>query len=89
MNTDKMKELIQSNGGNIFGVTFTKKDGSTRDMTCRLDVKKYTKGGVCASAHIDKYLVVYSLDSKGYRNINLETVKELRMKGRVYDFRGI
>ena len=39
------KKMIYDTGGKIFGVSFTKKDGSHRDMTARLGVKKHLKGG--------------------------------------------
>ena len=81
----KAYKIIQKVGSNgkMFGVTFIKKDGSTRDMNCRLNVKKHLRGGGYNTvAHIPEYLTVYSMDAKGYRNVNLSTVKEIRGSGR-------
>jgi hypothetical protein len=35
---------ILAKGGRYFAVTFIKKDGSVRDMVCRLGVGKFSKG---------------------------------------------
>ena len=75
MDTKEIREIV---GNKIFSAIFTKKDGSERKMLCRLDVKKHLKGGVKKyDAEALNYLTVYSLDSKGYRTINLNTLKSI------------
>lgn len=88
MNTESLRTLIKELAGNtIFGVTFVKKDGTIRDMTCRLGVKKYLKGGELGFDIVEKGLLpVYDLQSEGYRMINLNTVTEIRANGQVYRF---
>jgi hypothetical protein len=68
------KEIFATNG-KIFSVQFTKKDGTVRDMVCRLGVEKYLKGGEL-SYDIDQtpYVIVYDMQAKGYRTINTDTI---------------
>lgn len=81
MKPQALKSLIQSNGHQIFSVSFTKKDGTTRQMTCRLGVKAPLKGGSNTVAHIPKYLTVFDMTKQAYRNINTETITEIKMQG--------
>jgi hypothetical protein len=47
--TSQAADLIRTSGGQWVGVTFTKRsDGSTREMTFRLGVRAYLKGGSLA-----------------------------------------
>ena len=75
-----------SSRGKIFSVKFVKKDGSLRYMTCRTGVKKHLKGGINTVKHIPKYLTVYSVQDKGYRNINLKTIKEIKGNNSIFTF---
>ena len=70
-------KLLNSNG-KIVSVTFTKKDGSTRVMNCRLGVTKHLKGG-SSTLDPEKYITVYDLQSKGYRAIAKDQI--LAIKG--------
>jgi len=81
---NKIQEV--SKNGKMFGVTFTKKDGSKRKMNCRLGVKKHLRGGKSTTAHIPELLTVYSLDAEGYRNVRLDTVHEVRGNGKIWRF---
>jgi hypothetical protein len=82
INENKAKEIIVGTGGSIFSVQFIKKDGSIRDMTCRLHVKKYLKTGKpSTTAHIPKYITVFEMKGEAapvYRNINVETLLTLK-----------
>jgi hypothetical protein len=49
-------------------------------MNCRLGVTKHLKGGVSTVDH-DKYLVVYDVQSKGYRCINKSTIVSVALSG--------
>jgi len=85
MNTTEIKKLVK---GRIFSVIFTKKNGDERKMLCRLDVKKHLKGGKKSyDAESLNHLTVYSLDSKGYRTINLNTLKQIKANKKVINLK--
>ena len=46
-------KLIESTNGKMFSVTFTKKDGTLRDMVCRMGVKKYVNGKAWHTTHLN------------------------------------
>jgi hypothetical protein len=81
MDTNEVRKIV---GNKIFSAVFTKKDGSTRKMLCKLGVKKHLKGGKKSyDTESLNHLTVYSLDSSGYRTINLNTLKSIKC-GKVY-----
>lgn len=41
-------------------------------------VTAYNGNGPSTTAHIDNYMTVYDVESKGYRTINLDTVKHFK-----------
>jgi len=82
---------IRKNGNKpmsgFFGVTFTKKNGDSRDMTCKLGVKKFLKtvpGKPSTTSHIPKYITVWDVNSKGYRNVNVRKLQGLRINGQSF-----
>ena len=79
MNKKQIRNLV---GNTIFSVEFTKKDGTLRKMLCRLGVTKHLKGGISKN-NKENDLIVYSLDSKGYRTVNLDTLELVKAKGKV------
>ena len=81
----KVEKLIEGTKGHFFGVTFTKKDGSKRVMNARLGVKRYLKGGRNNVVRDDNnYITVWDTHAKGYRTVNLATVKEVSLNGERY-----
>lgn len=86
--TELMRTLIKDLAENvIFGVTFVKKNGEVRDMTCRMGVKKHLKGGELGYDPVAKGLLsVFDMSAGEYRMINLSTLTELRVGGKVYKF---
>ena len=49
MNMTELRNLLDTTNGKVFSVHFVKKDGSLREMVCRNEVTKGTKGGsLCA-----------------------------------------
>lgn len=83
------KQLIydtnRMNNGQIFGVTFIKKDGSIREMQARLGVKKHLKGGVLKFNPADyNLLVAFDMQKAAYRMINIDTLRELRVNKVIY-----
>lgn len=76
------KKLIESSNGAIFSVKFIKKDGTLRDMVCRLGVTKHLKGGVKGYDAADfKLVTVFDMQKKGYRSISLDTLNTVTING--------
>lgn len=65
--------------GNFFRACFVKKDGTIREMTARFGVKKYLKGGELSyNPESHNYIVVFDIEKKEYRTINLDKLVYLR-----------
>lgn len=77
---DNLDQIIENSEGKIFGVTFTKKDGTTRVMLCRLGVTKHLKGGK-STLDPTKYITVFDMKNQGYRAINRDTIQSVRIAG--------
>jgi hypothetical protein len=94
LNEDSFFELVKiikttdprnSGKGEIFTVTFVKKDGTTRVMNARLGVKRYLRGGSLPYDPISKGLLpVYDLQKNDYRIINLNTIISAKVGGQDY-----
>jgi len=73
------EEIINLVGNKFFTISFVKKDGTLRKMNARLGVTKHLKGGKKSYNPDDfNYLTVYDLQKKGYRTINLSTIKKVK-----------
>jgi len=84
---ENVRERIGELKGKIFSVSFTKKDGSLRNMLCRTGVKKHLQGGELKYNPIDKgLLTVWDLQKKGYRMVNLESLISIKIQGEVTEF---
>lgn len=70
--------VINKNGGKFFSCEFTKLDGSQRKIHCRIGAK-----GVPAEVTGSK-LLVYDLQAKGIRTVNLDTVATAKVKHTTY-----
>lgn len=69
----------------IFGVTFDKKSGEERTMSARLNVEKHLEGGEIPYDPDEYDLIpVYDMNN-GYRMINVDGLKEIRVDGEVID----
>tara|TARA_B100001057_G_scaffold499346_1_gene609629 strand:- start:13438 stop:13740 length:303 start_codon:yes stop_codon:yes gene_type:complete len=82
---NKREELLQKISllnGQFFTVEFIKKDNTLRKMNCRTGVKKYlVENGrkiKTASPFENGILKVYDLGAKGYRSINIDTIKSIK-----------
>lgn len=74
--------LIKQTNGEIFSVTFFKKDGSERDMVCKLGVTKHLKGGEQAYDPSEyDLLCVFDMQKSGYRSIPLNTLRRVKVGG--------
>jgi hypothetical protein len=71
-----VQELIElTKNGNIFSVVFVKKDGTRREMVCRLGVKKHLKGGELKfDAKSRGLLPVFDMQKQAYRMVNTKTL---------------
>jgi len=72
--------------GQVFGVKFIKKDGTLRRMACRLGVKKGVTGAGKRWDRADypNLLTVWDMNKKDFRNVNLDTVKEVKAKKQIF-----
>ena len=78
MNSDmSLAEYIAERvGDKFFTVTFVKSNGELRKINGRLGVTKHTVSGSTKDTHT-KYLCVYDVDKKGYRNVNTDSIASL------------
>lgn len=72
-NVNAIRNFLNTLNGRFFTVSFIKKDGNIRRLNGRLNVKKYLVGGHRLNQN-DNHLIVYDVQNKGYRTVNLETV---------------
>ena len=92
---DFADRLISTAEGRFFGATFVKKDGTERSGQFRTGVAKFTKGVGMAYNPKDYGLRgVWEANNKAgcteeqaYRNINLATLKLLKVNGEEYTFK--
>lgn len=76
--------------GKIFTASFVKKDGTTRKMHCRCNVKKHLKGGKAAYNFTEHGLLsVFDIDKMEYRSINLDTLMYIKFQGKIYYFNNL
>jgi hypothetical protein len=86
-------DLIKNSNGKVFGVKFTKKDGSIREMCARLKVKKNLKGvGMKFNPKELGYVTAFDMNAKDkrggtgdYRLININTLMHLSLEGKEYE----
>lgn len=86
VNKLKLAALLKDAGTQYVSLEFIKKDGSLRKMNGQFGVTKHLKGGVNKTVKPDNaYMTIYDAKAKGYRTINLETIKSLRVGGVNYE----
>ena len=84
---DKAKQLIHNTNGQIFSSVFVKKNGDLRLMTGRLKVTKHlTENAKPRPYDPNKYnlICLFDMINKGYRMINIETLKQLTINKNKY-----
>lgn len=79
MNIEQFKREVK---GKFFSVTFIKKDGTLREMTARLGVKKHLRGGPSKDLGVNM-LTVFDVQKKAYRTVNFEQLISLRYNGKM------
>lgn len=71
----KEKILKAGDNGRFFSCCFEKKDGSVREMNCRLGVRKFVTGkGMSYDPEERGLMTVWDAQVKEYRMINLKKV---------------
>lgn len=89
VNITEAIDLMESTNGKIFSAIFIKKDGTERHMNCRVGVTKGVKGIGRKFNPSEKGLFgVFDMASKGFRMINLETLKSLQIEKETYIVEG-
>lgn len=79
---EQVKEMTKNQ---IFSAVFIKKDGTVREMVCRLGVKKHLKGGELGyDARALNYLPVFDMQKQEYRMINFNTLLKIKISGVEY-----
>ena len=76
----KLFNAIYDSKGRFLTVTFIKKDGTVRKINGRLGVKKYLAGGAC-NLNLNKFIIIYDLQAKGYRAINKASILSVNTTG--------
>lgn len=86
----QIRKMIADNKGKTFGVTFLKKDGTERTMSCRREVYKHSNGGVAGWSVNEDNIGVYEMKGvsgkEAYRCFNVNRVKSLVISGEKYEF---
>lgn len=83
-----IKQFINETSNKFMSVTFIKKDGAVRTINGRLNVKKYLRGG-SATVDINKFLIMYSIQDKGYRAIAKDRILSVSTDGVIIQARGV
>lgn len=74
-------QLQQLAKNKIFTATFIKANGELRTLNCRLNVKKYLKGGISTVVNRDDLITVFDMQINQYRNIPLDRLIKLNING--------
>jgi hypothetical protein len=82
-----IKQFINEASNKFITVTFVKKDGAVRTINGRMNVKKYLRGG-STTVDRDKFLILYSVQDKGYRAVNKDSILSVAIDGVVIQARG-
>lgn len=83
------KRLLESSGGTIFTVTFTKRNGKTQRLNGRTGVTKRVTGrGMIYNPTIHGILPVFDLYAQGYRSVRINALTNLSIRGRKFAVRG-
>ena len=81
----KLDVKTDLNDGKIFHITFVKKDGTIRSFNARFGVHRYLNGGKLKYDPDAKgNIIVFSMEDRGYRTVNLNNILRIKTKGNVY-----
>jgi Zn-dependent metalloprotease len=78
--------ILKKTGSTLFSVTFTKKDGTEREMVARLHCHNKKKTDNPSTVHAyPQYITVYDFQKEAFRNLNVNTLTRLKTGGVEYD----
>lgn len=75
----RLETLVRSSSGRIMNITFTKADGSLREMRCRTGVKKGVKGTGRRPGLHTATIPVFDMEKEAWRSFNLDRVHTVSM----------
>ncbi len=83
MNTEQLRQAINSTHSKCFTIRFIKSDGSERTMLAKTGLKRFlsrkpNKRKVVRNT--PNLVCVYDMESKGYKSFKLDSVIEFRCK---------
>ena len=87
----KIFPLLKEQKGRFFSVLFQKKNGEYRHLTGRLGVKSHRKtNSKKSSAHQynNSYILVFDVQKKGYRMVNMDTAIEIKANNQTFEVVG-
>jgi hypothetical protein len=92
MTLEERRKLLDRAGGRYFSADFVKADGTLRHITAKKWERRFLKGepgenkNTCA--HKPNLYTVAEQAVEGYRNISLDKLVKVKIKGKVYEFDG-
>lgn len=85
----KLSELLAAQAGKFVGIDFIKKNGFARSLNGRLGVHKHLAGGeATVGTPAQVYLTVFDVQRRGYRAVNLATVRRVRARNTTWEIVG-
>lgn len=86
LHRSKVGFLLSEQAGKFVSLDFVKADGKHRTLTGRLGVHKHLAGGrkTVGFAH-QPHMVVFDVEARGYRAVNLNTVQRVRAQHTEYE----
>lgn len=87
-NYENIRAALKITNGKVFSCVFVKRTtGEIREMTARLGVKKYLKGGALSyDPKTCNLIPVFDMVKGAYRSISIEGIKEIKIEGKTYKF---
>ena len=80
-----MIDIINNTNGKFFSITFVKKCGTIRKATARTGVRKGVKGvGMNYNATDKGIKILWVCDAENFRAIKLNTILDIKFKGKIY-----
>ena len=84
----KIMPLLKEQKGRFFSISFIKKNGKVRNLTGRLGVKSYRKTTdrkSSANRYDNPYILVFDVQKKGYRMVNMNTATEIKANKQTFE----
>ena len=85
LNREQLKYILKNSKGKIMTIAYRKKDGTLRTINTRTGVKKDITGkGLTYNPDEYGYVILWDLNKKAYRTVNVNTVTTLKGGGEIY-----